>query len=122
MRISDWSSDVCSSDLRSFLAHEPPSHRNRSRIRGPSGEQPRTRHGARPVPLCRIPSGAGDDPKVRRPAPADWITEVTLRVPILTKFGNSAGVHPEIRAAGSRSEEHTSELQSLMRISYDVFR
>src|SRR3546814_17809707 len=94
MRISDWSSDVCSSDLRSFLAHEPPSHRNRSRIRGPSGEQPRTRHGARPVPLCRIPSGAGDDPKVRRPAPADWITEVTLRVPILTKFGNSAGVHP----------------------------
>src|SRR3546814_45933 len=88
---------VCHRFFRSFLAHEPPSHRNRSRIRGPSGEQPRTRHGARPVPLCRIPSGAGDDPKVRRPAPADWITEVTLR-----------------------SEEHTSELQSLMRISYAV--
>src|SRR3546814_4132554 len=86
---------VCHRFFRSFLAHEPPSHRNRSRIRGPSGEQPRTRHGARPVPLCRIPSGAGDDPKVRRPAPADWITE--------------------------RSEEHTSELQSLMRISYAVF-
>src|SRR3546814_13299769 len=75
---------------------------NRGLIRVPSGEQPRTRHGARPVPLCRIPSGAGDDPKVRRPAPAEWITEVTLRDPILTKFGNSAGVHPEIRAAVSR--------------------
>src|SRR3546814_3827731 len=84
-----------------------------------------------------MPSGAGDDPKVRRPASADWMTEVPLRVPILTKFGNSAGVHPEIREAVSRicdlhhvllrtasrmrSEEHTSELQSLMRISYAVF-
>src|SRR3546814_10720284 len=27
----------------------------------------------------------------------------------------------DIRLFGSRSEEHTSELQSLMRISYDVF-
>src|SRR3546814_6078341 len=28
---------------------------------------------------------------------------------------------PELRATGTRSEEHTSELQSLMRISYAVF-
>src|SRR3546814_5757435 len=49
-----------------------------------------------------MPSGAGDDPKVRRPASAAWMTEVPLRVPILTKFGNSAGVHPEIREAVSR--------------------
>src|SRR3546814_3204958 len=31
-----------------------------------------------------------------------------------------AAVHPQ-RRAGTRSEEHTSELQSLMRISYAVF-
>src|SRR3546814_10644928 len=31
-----------------------------------------------------------------------------------------AGAHP-LRAAVARSEEHTSELQSLMRISYSVF-
>src|SRR3546814_5216096 len=30
-------------------------------------------------------------------------------------------VIPDMRAAGWRSEEHTSELQSLMRISYAVF-
>src|SRR3546814_9736704 len=33
----------------------------------------------------------------------------------------SAGVHAQARDNSSRSEEHTSELQSLMRISYDVF-
>src|SRR3546814_2456287 len=59
-------------------------------------------HDAGPAPFGRMPSGAGDDPKVRRPASADWMTEVPLRVPILTKFGNSAGVHPEIREAVSR--------------------
>src|SRR3546814_1321825 len=36
---------------------------------------------------------------------------------------NSAGSLPKVqhRSAGGRSEEHTSELQSLMRISYAVF-
>src|SRR3546814_1304014 len=33
----------------------------------------------------------------------------------------SAGQHPQHLPAGNRSEEHTSELQSLMRISYAVF-
>src|SRR3546814_6674594 len=32
-----------------------------------------------------------------------------------------AGVHEIVRHLGLRSEEHTSELQSLMRISYAVF-
>src|SRR3546814_2551268 len=31
------------------------------------------------------------------------------------------GVHRDVGAAQQRSEEHTSELQSLMRISYAVF-
>src|SRR3546814_9491537 len=30
-------------------------------------------------------------------------------------------VNPELEAAAARSEEHTSELQSLMRLSYAVF-
>src|SRR3546814_5604359 len=33
----------------------------------------------------------------------------------------SASRRPSLRCAGARSEEHTSELQSLMRISYAVF-
>src|SRR3546814_10593464 len=35
--------------------------------------------------------------------------------------GCAAAVLPECDAEGHRSEEHTSELQSLMRISYAVF-
>src|SRR3546814_2326913 len=35
--------------------------------------------------------------------------------------GQIAGVHHPAAGAGPRSEEHTSELQSLMRISYAVF-
>src|SRR3546814_8397125 len=36
-------------------------------------------------------------------------------------FSASAAVLFSLPASASRSEEHTSELQSLMRISYDVF-
>src|SRR3546814_7600610 len=35
--------------------------------------------------------------------------------------GNRGGPHPATSLSSSRSEEHTSELQSLMRISYAVF-
>src|SRR3546814_10433873 len=37
------------------------------------------------------------------------------------RLGNQAGLHALHQAAVGRSEEHTSELQSLMRISYAVF-
>src|SRR3546814_9925633 len=43
---------------------------------------------------------------------ADMITEASGRAPSTTKL---------LELARSRSEEHTSELQSLMRISYAVF-
>src|SRR3546814_1902220 len=42
------------------------------------------------------------------------------RLPAFVERG-IAGVGLEDRAVGRRSEEHTSELQSLMRISYAVF-
>src|SRR3546814_2113319 len=35
--------------------------------------------------------------------------------------GQDGGMFDELLSAGKRSEEHTSELQSLMRISYAVF-
>src|SRR3546814_10082171 len=80
MRISDWSSDVCSSDL--------PGH---DRL---SDERVSCRGAARPY---------------RRRAP--------LSDPPLV-----GGHHDDQRrAAHIRSEEHTSELQSLMRSSYAVF-
>src|SRR3546814_5218179 len=79
MRISDWSSDVCSSDLAGEV-----DRRQRGQLRHRSqlleGE-------------FRGPLGARGDP------------------------GQAVGAVDGHR----RSEEHTSELQSLMRISYAVF-
>src|SRR3546814_1661463 len=46
---------------------------------------------------------------------------VILTVPRSRGDGSGAGKSPEFRRFRGRSEEHTSELQSLMRISYAVF-
>src|SRR3546814_9241759 len=51
-----------------------------------------------------------------------WLTAAISTRAIIIKVKNSQG--PKLtdqRARGGRSEEHTSELQSLMRISYAVF-
>src|SRR3546814_7355598 len=96
MRISDWSSDVCSSDLRP-LGEVPRAHVHR-RVRGshPGGE-------ADELPRARPDLQAGHH-QLPRPAAAHGGIR---RLPSQRAFG--------------RSEEHTSELQSLMRISYAVF-
>src|SRR3546814_10506426 len=102
MRISDWSSDVCSSDLPSecpaqlFVAVRP-------RLRRHPPEDPRSRRAAAGLP------GAGRR-GARRPRPDQPLRHRIARPDRLP--GDSRG---------SRSEEHTSELQSLMRISYAVF-
>src|SRR3546814_7320233 len=94
MRISDWSSDVCSSDLAD--------RRHRPRLQQHAGGGGR-RAGTRQAQAA--PETAGGEPPSRQ---------------------CDGGRKPRRRAdpppAGlRRSEEHTSELQSLMRISYAVF-
>src|SRR3546814_7091645 len=96
MRISDWSSDVCSSDLQS-----PGPVRIRSC-------QPWTRPGSTFRSLHARPSAfqrpiKTHDPRIR-PEPV-----------------HARHRHHRLRHRRGRSEEHTSELQSLMRISYAVF-
>src|SRR3546814_8853292 len=98
MRISDWSSDVCSSDLIQPLG--PPRllvHEQRQALRRAVG-QPLVDREAVALGLGDLLSGLVEEQLVveafRRPAAED---------------------------ARDRSEEHTSELQSLMRISYAVF-
>src|SRR3546814_3690188 len=103
MRISDWSSDVCSSDLGfAVVAQEVRALAQRSAdasrdikglIQASTGE---VREGARLV------NQTGQS-----------LTE------IVTAVKKVADIIGEISSA--RSEEHTSELQSLMRISYAVF-
>src|SRR3546814_2263356 len=102
MRIGDWSSDVCSSDLEGGLAV------NRCDVwdlwKG-------HHHFERDVELFRR-FGVG------RKAVGERIdSELGCRIFALARFGLNKFHEIEAR----RSEEHTSELQSLMRISYAVF-
>src|SRR3546814_2435739 len=108
MRISDWSSDVCSSDLK--------------------------------LEICQVNQGIHPTVTIEEKLVSRLVEiflhmiQMTTRdrplrpcgLPIIIQF---AGIshspqllpHPWIRDFPARSEEHTSELQSLMRISYAVF-
>src|SRR3546814_5364054 len=86
MRISDWSSDVCSSDLPEACAR-PGTMASSAMATSTVAPWPRRVMTAWRVCCCGC----------------------------LLMAGSLGGWH------GTRSEEHTSELQSLMRISYAVF-
>src|SRR3546814_1245314 len=100
MRISDWSSDVCSSDLL-FGAGPGRAPRSRQGFHRPR----RGAHDARGKCRARLPR-ARDDPDDAAPARGERRRLSRAQVDRLWRV---------------RSEEHTSELQSLMRISYAVF-
>src|SRR3546814_10896295 len=103
MRISDWSSDVCSSDLHADQYHPGLLH-----------------------PLWCVPAGAdvclaGDASleALRRGRGCDGSGSASMPA---SRAVESARLYLWSRTRrGNRSEEHTSELQSLMRISYAVF-
>src|SRR3546814_8412471 len=110
MRISDWSSDVCSSDL---IRIRPGRTDQRADLTNPG-----------------IPAIGGERAELR--------IEFLGLQPVIAARGDDHGrfleiegfIEPKVDRAGDpafdqigglRSEEHTSELQSLMRISYAVF-
>src|SRR3546814_9972059 len=82
MRISDWSSDVCSSDLA-----------------------------AQNVKSKRSDAGFFPDRRIRQ------VRQLVDERPAV----RACAADREVQRRRQRSEEHTSELQSLMRISYAVF-
>src|SRR3546814_7368510 len=106
MRISDWSSDVCSSDLVS--AHRPGPAQNA--VAAPDdGRRTVSAAGRRDGGDAADRRGGSDRGDL--PA-APWGRPCRHRL---------AGADPRRGGRDPRSEEHTSELQSLMRISYAVF-
>src|SRR3546814_7881777 len=128
MRISDWSSDVGSSDLgaksvkcldRRDRENMPGSQREVANAEEEGVEfvwlsAPLAFEGTEHVTgvkATRMRLGAADASGRRAPE-ADPGTEFTLEADLVIK---ALGFDAE------RSEEHTSELQSLMRISYAVF-
>src|SRR3546814_5138990 len=115
MRISDWSSDVCSSDLS---APRTPPRAGRPR-RSPSASSTSSR-----TTSMRSTARPTSSPGIRSEARMSFRPDLLLahdfgetpqryeaRDAILYALGLGLG----------RSEEHTSELQSLMRNSYAVF-
>src|SRR3546814_4169119 len=103
MRISDWSSDVCSSDRRVQPGSIARAHRGEPTAEGDSAGA-RAFSGSSSGGLFAL-AGARAVAS-RLPAPPGGTGGVARGV---------SGV--QVR----RSEEHTSELQSLMRISHAVF-
>src|SRR3546814_2593587 len=123
MRISDWSSDVCSSDLLGAVV------RIDARSLDPA---------QRVEMLAQLGRARGDQGIMRhlRACPAAILPPALCRHRLRSRY---AAARSAIRfsrhlsgrkttqstsgsvARGGRSEEHTSELQSLMRISYAVF-
>src|SRR3546814_2240868 len=109
MRISDWSSDVCSSDLKPATLNTD---------KAPS-------YGAAITELKR--EGKLDRETAHRQV--KYLNNVIeadhgkLKIPIkpVRGFKSIPTVYATIKGFEVRSEEHTSELQSLMRISYAVF-
>src|SRR3546814_9908885 len=110
MRISDWSSDVCSSDLTNHLD----SLADRQHQRRPRVHRAGRARDAPPVE----PDMSRLDHRLRDAARARDTQEPQQLVEPDASCG--AGACHEC-VSSCRSEEHTSALQSLMRISYDVF-
>src|SRR3546814_10030897 len=113
MRISDWSSDVCSSDLRGCGAVQMARRRILSRPR--REVQPDDQ-------LSRPP--AADQPGRQRLFRGHPNRDGAICGVRRSELRYPAQPHSDRRrpaVEGERSEEHTSELQSLMRNSYAVF-
>src|SRR3546814_7833379 len=114
MRISDWSSDVCSSDL--VLLQPRLAERQHLLGRGDLAEE-----GAR----CLVDADVG---RLRRQHHRDQqsvgVDVLQLALGLRQDGGEAVEEGGDVgffHGPASRSEEHTSELQSLMRISYAVF-
>src|SRR3546814_6077096 len=134
MRISDWSSDVCSSDLPRIVGGQRAEGYGRPGV----GQRDHPLRQFKDGDLVRIAEiDRADHRGGRRHQPDQSLNEVVdiaegsrLRAVAVDREGQVLQpLHAEIRDDPSvvlvhprpRSEEHTSELQSLMRISYAVF-
>src|SRR3546814_1538182 len=121
MRISDWSSDVCSSDLDLLAAVE------QQRDAGAFVVALVNAEGSPLAGLADvvIPLSAGVERSVA--ATKSYIASLAAIAALVAAWAEDDALEAALTALPGqleqafRSEEHTSELQSLMRISYAVF-
>src|SRR3546814_1487912 len=132
MRISDWSSDVCSSDLQKKVAvigYGSQGHAHALNLRDSGvqvtvglreGSASREKASNEGLTVATVPDAVRDadvvvilaPDQVQRHLYAEDIAP-NLKEGAALVFGHGFNIR--------RSEEHTSELQSLMRISYALF-
>src|SRR3546814_2977754 len=129
MRISDWSSDVCSSDLeiqgsgngpiaafvhalRKDCGVEIKVHDYHEHAVGAGADAKAVAYVEAEAADGRITWGVGQHPN---------IVVACLEAVVSAANQIAAAAEPQSSGEAARSEEHTSELQSLMRISYAVF-
>src|SRR3546814_9061910 len=138
MRISDWSSDVCSSDLLDYLVgftlspvlwRKLPGAKSAGRVQSVTLRMIVEREreieafvAQQYWSITGLFEMSGTPFKARL---ARWRGDKIERLTIGTE-GDARAAEADVKAAhftvdAVRSEEHTSELQSLMRISYAVF-
>src|SRR3546814_946493 len=134
MRISDWSSDVCSSDLICCTAGQEEADRilAHCRDRGIDASGLTFEIGSSSATLPPLEASGTERDLVlingshAFPLPmVDWFYGASLLVAGGTLVVDDVNL-PAVRVLKrfldqDRSEEHTSELQSLMRISYAIF-
>src|SRR3546814_7317148 len=118
MRIGDWSSDVCSSDLAEITGVEIENN-----VRLVEGLTAFLNYAYTDAKYTRYPGTTIDSAgNVRRNIDSPYVGapkhQLTMGARFVLPLDESIG---EVVLSGDRSEEHTSELQSLMRISYAVF-
>src|SRR3546814_5682476 len=130
MRISDWSSDVCSSDLT--LVVEPSiqySHSQVNRFTFLGVEILDTfliglleaQDADRDLYQAAITGRFGITDRLEAEIKVPYIYRDDRISFIIPQIDPDAQLTQDVDGDGIRSEEHTSELQSLMRISYAVF-
>src|SRR3546814_8665216 len=73
--------------------------------------------------LCRSSESAGASAQVQRAKPISGLRLGIWLIwrQLMRALGRDGTTSVDVRTSCDRSEEHTSELQSLMRISYAVF-
>src|SRR3546814_7565822 len=116
MRISDWSSDVCSSDLKALARCRAHVQQVGARGEGEGQFDLVLRPPAVAPRLILVDDEAAADRKIHA---------LGQNLAVGVARGEGEGIAVErlalLHLKMQRSEEHTSELQSLMRISYAVF-
>src|SRR3546814_10281122 len=116
MRISDWSSDVCSSDLGRGRGASA----SRDRADADEREQ-RRQQGRESIAHLFLPAACRSEPAFARSPIPPPSRDSGNDMPTFGRAAARSSSIPISKSLSYRSEEHTSELQSLMRISYAVF-